>query len=346
MSDAQPSTLKYTQTRVTSYDVVAAWTRIAPHVRAMPLLVSSALDARVGARVLVVPECLQFTGSFKIRGALNRLLDVPDGVHTVVAYSSGNHAQGVARAARMRGLRAVIFMPHDAPDLKLARVRADGAEIVYFDRNRDRPDELARARAAQEGCVFVHPFDDARVMAGNGTVGLNLMAQAAALAEVPEIVVIPCSGGGLLAGSALAIHAYRPGTSIYSAEPVGWDDYAQSLEAGARVRIAQPAPTLCDALRSYTPGELTFPIAREHVTGGVAVNDAEVLDAMRFAALELKLIVEPGGAVALAALLSGRVPVQGRTCAVVLSGGNADASMIGRALQAPCIGSERAMELS
>jgi threonine dehydratase len=321
------------QRKPTAQDVTQAWSRIAPHVRPATLLTSPALDARVGARVLVVPECLQFTGSFKLRGALNRILRLPDTVRTVVAYSSGNHAQGVARAARLRGLRAVIYMPHDAPASKLDRVRADGAEIVYFDRARDRPDELARARALQEDGAFVHPFDDSDVLAGNGTVGLNLMTQVASLGAALDTVIIPCSGGGLLTGSALAIHAYRPEAAIYAAEPSGWDDYTQSLQQGERIRLTQAMPTVCDALRSYIPGELTFPIAREHVRGGVAVSDAQVLAAMRFAALELKLIVEPGGAVALAALLAECVPVRGQTVVIVLSGGNVDAAMIERALQ-------------
>lgn len=333
MSEGRRSEEHGASARVIARDVAAAWARIATHVRALPLLASPTLSARVDARVYVVPECLQLTGSYKIRGALNRILKAPENVHTIVAYSSGNHAQGVARAARMCGLRAIIFMPHDAPTLKLERVQADGAHIVYYDRNRDRPAELARERAAQEGCLFVHPFDDADVIAGNGTVGLNLMTQAAAMGEMPEVVAIPCSGGGLLAGSALAIHAQQPNADIYAVEPCGWDDYRQSLERGERMGVAQPTPTLCDALRNFIPGELTFPIVRAHVKGGLVVSDSEVLDAMRFAALELKLIVEPSGAVALAALLSGRIPVAGRTCAVVLSGGNADAEIVMRALQ-------------
>ncbi len=316
-------------------DVEAAADRIASVARRTPLLADTPLDELTGGRVLIKLESLQRTGSFKIRGACNRLaqLGPAERVAGVVAYSSGNHAQGVACAAALFGIRATIVMPADAPRAKFEGTRAYGAKIVTYDRESENRETIAADLAAERGATLVPAFDDPQVIAGQGTVGLELMQQARELGMTPDQVLMACSGGGLVSGSALAIRELSSATNVYCAEPEGFDDTRRSLEAGQRVSNAKGARTICDALMSPAPGVLTFELMRQLLVGGVTVTDAEVQTAMAWAFRQLKLVVEPGGAVALAALLAGRLPARGKTTAILISGGNVDPETLSEALR-------------
>jgi threonine dehydratase len=299
-----------------------------------PLLTSPVLDARAGCRVLLKAESLQRIGAFKIRGAYNKIsqLDRAAWPGGVVACSSGNHAQGVAAAASLLGFPALIVMPKDAPQLKIDRTRALGAEVYLFDREKDDRDALARDFATRRGAAVVPPFDDPDVIAGQGTVGLELMKQANELGLMPDCVLVPCSGGGLSTGVALAVKAVSPSTDVHPVEPAEFDDFGRSLDRGERVRNQRLSGSICDALMSPTPGEITFALGQKLLSPGLSVSDAEVAEAVRFAFTELKLVVEPGGAVALAAVLAGKVDNPGRTLACVLSGGNIDPGLFGQIL--------------
>ncbi len=311
--------------RPTVADVEAAGRTLDGVAVRTPLLESPLLSACLGGRLLVKAEPLQRTGSFKFRGAFNRLSRIGERAAAgVVAYSSGNHAQGVAAAALMLGMPACIVMPDDAPRAKLEGTRAWGAEVVTYDRGRQSREAIAADIGRARGAVLVKPFDDPHVIAGQGTVGLELAAQAAAAGTTLDAVLVPCSGGGLSAGIALALSARMPDARIYAVEPEGFDDTARSLAAGRRVANAPGARSICDALLLSEPGEITFAINRERLAGGLAVSGTEVATAMRVAFQQFKIVVEPGGAVALAAVLSGRYGITGRTVAVVLSGGNVD----------------------
>ncbi|MEE8534061.1 MAG: threonine/serine dehydratase [Alphaproteobacteria bacterium] len=308
-------------------DVEAAAERLAGHAVLTPLVESPLLNERLGARVLVKAEPLQRTGSFKFRGAYNNISQLGDAErkHGVVAYSSGNHAQATAAAARQAGIDAVMVMPDDAPRIKIDNTRAWGAEVVLYERASRVREEVAKQIAAQRGATVVPPFDHPWTIAGQGTVGLEIAAQAAALGAELDAVLVPCSGGGLIAGCALALAERAPGAALYAVEPEGFDDTARSLAAGSRQEARPGARSFCDALLAPTPGELTFAINREHLAGGLAVSDDEVAQAMRLAFVYLKLVIEPGGATALAALASGKLDCRGKTVAVVASGGNVDA---------------------
>ncbi len=319
---------------VTLADIEDAARRIAGHAVVTPLLESPALNERLGGRVLIKAEILQRAGAFKFRGAYNRLsrLGAEERARGVVAFSSGNHAQGVALAARLLGMPALIVMPADAPTVKTEATAAYGAEIRFYDRASESREAIAAAIAAERGAIVVPAFDDPLIVAGQGTVGLEIADQAKAAGAALDLVIGPVGGGGLMAGCAVAIAARVPGAEILGVEPEGFDDTRRSLEAGMR-RGAPPAPrSLCDALESPMPGEITFPLLRAHLSGVLAVNDAEVADAMRHAFATLKLVVEPGGAVALAALLAGKIALDGRTAAIVLSGGNVDPALFARVL--------------
>lgn len=307
-------------------DVQAAARRLAGIARRTPFLAETPLDELTGGRILLKLESLQRTGSFKIRGAYNRLVQIDEGSRRrgVVAFSSGNHAQGVAAAAKWLGMPATIVMPSDAPAIKLANTRALGADVVLYDRFTEDREQIARRIVAERGATLVPAYDDPQVIAGQGTVGLELMQQAAELGIVPEQVLVPCSGGGLTSGTALAVRTLAPETAVYGVEPEAFDDTRRSLAAGTLLRNPPEARSICDALQSSPPGRLTFAINRERLAGILTVSDAEVEAAMARAYRDLKLVVEPGGAVALAALLSGKIPVAGRVTAVVLSGGNVD----------------------
>lgn len=315
-------------------DILAADARIRPFALETPLLRADALDEATGARVWVKAECLQPRGAFKIRGAANAILARRDEVeaHGVVAFSSGNHAQAIAWMARQIGARATIVVPSDAPDAKLAPARRDGARIVAYDRARESREEIGARIAAEEGAVLVAPFDDAAVIAGQGTCGLEILRQAAAMGARIEDMVVCASGGGLAAGIALATRSIDPAVRIWTAEPETHDDLARSLETGAPVTNAPGYRSIQDALMSPAPGALTLPILAQAEARGIAVSDAEALAAMGFAFRHLRLVLEPGGAAALAAVLSGRIELKGRTVALTASGGNVDPDTYARAL--------------
>jgi threonine dehydratase len=311
-------------------DVEAAAARLRDLAVRTPLLESEALNERVGGRVLLKAECLQRTGSFKFRGAYNAISGID--ADAVVAYSSGNHAQGVAAAARLLGKAATIVMPADAPAIKVENTRAFGAEVRLYDRHAEAREAIGAEIAARTGAALIRPYDDPRIIAGQGTVGLEIAEQARERGAVLDLALAPCGGGGLIAGCALALTRAFPGISIYAVEPAGLDDTRRSLEAGARQTNAPEATSICDALLVPTPGELTFRVNRQLLAGGLAVSDDEVQGAIAFAFRYLKLVVEPGGAVALAALLANKLPLDGRTAAVVLSGGNVDPGLFAAAI--------------
>jgi threonine dehydratase len=310
-------------------DVVAARHRIGSLACRTPLIEHPALNAAAGGRVLLKAENLQRVGAFKFRGAYNKIAQVDKAAYPggVVACSSGNHAQGVAAAATLRGLKSTIVMPSDAPRLKIERTRAFGGEVVSYDRDTEDRDAIALKICETRSAAYVHPFDDPDVIAGQGTVGLEMMEQAEALGALPDIVLVGASGGGLIGGVSVAVKERNATTQIYSVEPAGFDDLARSLAQGARQRNERLAGSICDALLAATPGELTFEMARRYLAGGLAVTDEEAKAAVRFAFRELKLVLEPGGAVSLAAILARKLPLEGKTAAVVLSGGNIDPSL-------------------
>lgn len=310
----------------TAADIADAARAISGVAHRTPLLTSPELDTITGARVFLKSETLQRSGSFKFRGAYNRLSRIPEDRKSigVVAMSSGNHALGVATAARLLGIRATNLMPTDSPATKRERTAAAGAEIVLFDRDRDDRVAMARAIAEERGAVIVPPFDDFFIIAGQGTVGREIVEDLDVLKVTPDTVLFPCGGGGLLAGSVLAIHELASSTKVYSVEPEEFDDHARSFIAGERLANRKASGSLCDGLLSPMPGELTFAINKQHVTEGLIVSEKEVKQAVAFAFRELKLVVEPSGAVGLAALLSRRIDVRGQTVATVLTGGNVD----------------------
>jgi len=317
---------------VNSADIDLAAAVLAPFAVRTPLLSSPALDERVGTRVFLKPEMLQRTGSFKFRGAFNKMSSIPESARRggVVAFSSGNHAQGVAAAARILNMPATIVMPADAPLSKRERTKAYGAEVVLYDRDREDREAIARDIAGPRGATLVRPYDDPFVIAGQGTVGREICEDMAALDLAPDIVVAPASGGGLVAGVATAVKARYPKAMLMSAEPEAFDDHARSLRAGKREPHASKGRTICDALMASIPGELTFAINSRLLSQGITASDEEVGAAVGFAFRELKLVVEPGGAVGLAALLAGHIEAAGKTVVIVLSGGNVDADLYAR----------------
>jgi threonine dehydratase len=320
---------------VTSADVDAAARVLLPYAVRTPLLSSPALDALTGGRIFLKPEVLQRTGSFKFRGAFNKLSSIPPSARGggVVAFSSGNHAQGVAAAAQILGMQATIVMPADAPRSKRERTKGYGAEVVLYDRDREDREAIAREIAGKRGATVVPPYDDPLVIAGQGTAGREIAEDLAVLGVVPDIVVAPASGGGLIAGTAIAIKARYADAAVIVAEPEGFDDHGRSLRAGAREPHDAKGHTICDALMAQMPGVITFAINHRLLAHGVTASDAEVGTALAFAFRELKLVVEPGGAVALAALLAGRIEARGKNVVIVLSGGNVDAEMYARLIQ-------------
>jgi len=317
-------------------DIEAAAARLQGVAVETPLLESAVLNERLGLRVLIKPETLQRVGAFKFRGAYNRLVQLTDEQKKrgVVAFSSGNHAQGVALAARLLGIPALIVMPADAPKVKADATLGYGAEVKFYDRLTESREKIAAAIAAERGSIVVPAFDDPHVIAGQGTAGLELVRQARARGAELGAVVVPCSGGGLLAGIATAVKALSPKTAMIGVEPDGYDDTLKSLQAGVRTPMTPTHRTLCDALETPCPGELTFPILKQTVADVAVVTDAEVAEAMRYAFSVLKLVVEPGGSAGLAALLAGKVkaPVAD-TIGLVLSGGNVDPEQFARVLR-------------
>ncbi len=307
-------------------DVLEARERLKDRSVLTPLIESPALNALAGGRVLVKAECLQRTGSFKFRGAWNCIsrLSGASAKGGVVAYSSGNHAQGVAAAAQIMKLPALIVMPSDIPQIKQANTRSYGAEVVTYDRARDDREVIANRIAGERQAVIVPPFEHPEIIAGQGTAGLEAIEQGARRHITFDAVLIPAGGGGLTAGNALAFSARSPATKIHTVEPEGFDDHARSLKSGKRERNGQTTGSICDALLSPMPGELTFSINQPRLAPGLVVSEAEVKHAMIFAFENLKLVIEPGGAVGLAAILARKIPTEGRNIAVIASGGNVD----------------------
>lgn len=324
MTTAAPSTAALP---VSAADVRAARERIAPYVHRTPVLTSRLLDERLGCRLFFKCEVFQKVGAFKARGAFSRLtlLTPEERAGGVVAFSSGNHAQAVALAARELGIRATIVMPLDAPVLKVTATRGYGAEVVLYDRAKESREEIARALMEEQGAVLVPPFDDDAVIAGQGTLAYELIEEAPDL----DVIVTPCGGGGLLSGVALAARDVLPEVRLYGVEPEAGDDMKRSLEAGEPVGIPLPA-TIADSLQTMRPAERTLAIVRALTEGIVTVSDLELRRAMALLALRMKLIVEPGGSAGFAALLHGKIPdLAGRRVGVVLSGGNVDLERFG-----------------
>jgi len=317
-------------------EIQAAAQRLADYLTPTPVLESSALNALVGQRVLLKAECLNLTGSFKIRGALNRMLRIDEAERSagVVAMSSGNHAQAVAQAAAWLGIQATIVMPHDAPQLKRHNTERLGANVIGYHRTREDRELIAKDIRDRTGATLIHPFDDPQIMAGQGTCGLELAQYAQQQHIDVGALVAPCSGGGLIAGAGSALRHFFPAAKVIAAEPEHYNDHQLSLANGARVTLSEQPLSLCDALLTTTPGQLTFAVNQHQLNQVVTVSDTQVLAAMRYAALTLKLVIEPGGAAALAALLNYALPSVGdnQAIAIVLSGGNVDPQTLRQAL--------------
>lgn len=312
----------------------AAAERLKNVVRRTPLLNSPFLDEIAGRRVWVKAEALQHTGSFKFRGAWSTVSALPEDAARkgVIAYSSGNHAQGVAHAAARHGIAAVIVMPEDAPKLKIDNTRAFGAEVVLYDRQNGSREEIGEALANERGLTLIRPYDEPLVIAGQGTTGLEIAEQAASVGVTQADVVVCCGGGGLSSGIALALESEAPGLRLRPTEPEGFDDVARSLASGGRVTNNTNTGSICDAIITPSPGKLTFPILQRLSGPGIVVSDEEALLAVALAAMRLKLVVEPGGAVALAAALFRKEEIEGEDVIVVATGGNIDAAVLSDAL--------------
>jgi len=312
----------------------AAALRIEGHARLTPLLSSPFLDKIAGRQVLIKPECLQHTGSFKFRGGWAAVSMLSDAqlMNGVIAYSSGNHAQGVALAAKEHGAPAVIVMPSDAPKIKMDNTRALGAEVILYDRATEDRDKIGTRIAAERGLTLIRPYDDAQVIAGQGTVGLEIAAQAAAMGVTEAEVTVCCGGGGLTSGIALALAADAPKMRVRPAEPQGFDDVARSLAEGKILANEKLSGSICDAIITAQPGNMTFPILQAHCGAGVVVTDDDCLRAMGLAYERLKIVVEPGGVAALAAALFYPDHFNGDTVIAVATGGNVDVATFKRAL--------------
>ena len=314
--------------------IQAAAVRLAGHARVTPLLSSPFLDDIAGRQVFVKAECLQHTGSFKFRGGWSAVtaLSPDQRKRGVIAFSSGNHAQGVALAAKMHGVPAVIIMPSDAPRMKIENTCALGAEVVLYDRATDDRDALGAHHAVKRGLTLIKPYDDAQVIAGQGTTGLEIASQAADAGIINADVLVCCGGGGLTAGIAVALAAKAPGLRTRPCEPEGFDDVARSLTSGKVERNATLSGSICDAIVTPQPGEITLPILRKLCGPGLVITDAEAMRAVALAFSRLKLVLEPGGAVALAAALFRRNQLEGDAVIVVATGGNVDAEVFAECL--------------
>jgi threonine dehydratase len=313
----------------------AAQARLEGHARRTPLLSSPFLDEIAGKRIFVKPECLQHTGSFKYRGARLALsgMDEAERAKGVIAYSSGNHAQGVALAAAEFGVPSVIVMPSDAPALKIANTRALGAEVVLYDRDHESREDVGDRIVAERGLTLVKPYDEPLVIAGQGTCGLEIAEDAVAMGVTEAEVLVCCGGGGLTSGIALALEADAPGMRVRPVEPEGFDDVTRSLRSGHREINNRTSGNICDAILTQSPGEITFPILQRLVGPGILVSEDDCLRTMAQAFLRLKLVVEPGGAAALAAALFHAGEVDSDTVICTISGGNVDAPIFARALE-------------
>ncbi len=311
---------------VTLSDIESAAQRLQGVAVRTPLLDSAVLDERLGARVFIKPECLQHIGAFKFRGAYNRMCQLSEQQKSlgVVAFSSGNHAQGVAYAAQLLGMLATIVMPSDAPKIKLENTERLGAKIRLYDRDTESREEIAADISNDTGATLVPAFDDLDVIAGQGTCGLEIMQQMSERQISADMLLSPCGGGGLLAGVSTAVKSIDSDCRVFGVEPENYDDHLQSFVAGGRVKIHPQSSTSCDALMATSPGEITWSINSKTVDDYLVVSEDEVKHAISFAFRYLKLVVEPGGVVPLAALLSKKIDVGGQAVAIILSGGNID----------------------
>ena len=307
-------------------DVVAAAERLQGYAVRTPVIRNDHLDHRTGRKIFLKIESLQRTGTFKFRGAFNRLvqLNAKQREAGVVAFSSGNHAQGVAHAAQLLGIPAAIVMPENAPAIKIANTRGYGAELLLYDRKTEDREKIARKVAEERGRIVVPSYDDFHIISGQGTIGLEMMQYFAEIDVVPDAILTCCGGGGLTAGSSLAIKKHAPDTQIYTVEPDEFDDTARSLASGEIEGNDPDAHSICDALLTHAPGAMTFAINRENVAAGLAVTDDEVRRAISYAFRHLKIVLEPGGAVTLAAALAGKLPDNCETVGLICSGGNID----------------------
>ncbi|MBO6827627.1 MAG: threonine/serine dehydratase [Sneathiella sp.] len=310
-------------------DILAAAETIKSHAVRTPLVESPLLNDKLGARLFLKCEMLQKTGSFKFRGAFNSISNLSEAERKngVFAYSSGNHAQGVAFAAKLMGIPATILMPEDTPKIKLQNTKDYGAEVITYDRYTESREEIGEAIAAKNNLTLIKPYDYAPVIRGQGTVGLEIIEQLNELGLAPDMVATPCGGGGLLAGTSIAIHEQAPNAEIFAAEPANYDDTTRSLELGKRVANDTDERSICDAIVTPMPGEITFPILQKHVTGGMVVTEDEVKEAMRVAYQYLKVVIEPGAATALAGFLTGKADITGKVAVAVGSGGNVDPAL-------------------
>lgn len=315
--------------------IEAAAERLKGHVRETPILSSPFLDTLAGRRIWVKPECLQHTGSFKFRGAWSAISALDEGIRQrgVIAYSSGNHAQGVAMAASKHGIASVIVMPSDAPQLKIDNTRALGGEVVLYDRANEKREEIGEAIAAERGLTLIRPYDEPQVIAGQGTTGLEIARQAAEIGVSQSDVLICCGGGGLTSGIALALEKHAPNLRARPCEPEGFDDVKRSLASGRIQNNNAASGNICDAILTPQPGDITFPILHRLCGPGLSVTEDEALQAMAYAFLRLKIVLEPGGAVALAAALFRGAEIEGDDVIVVTSGGNVDPGIFAKALE-------------
>ena len=315
-------------------DVLDAHDRIKDQAVRTPLLRAYALEKALGAnKIYIKAECLQRTGSFKFRGAYNALVSLSEEERSqgVVAVSSGNHAQGIATSAAMLGIKATIIMPKDVPATKLERTKAAGADVIFFDRYSESRDEVCNRVLAERGGVFVPPFDYAPVIAGQGTAALEVVEQLKAEKEKPSHVLICAGGGGLAAGQGLVFEKKFPKAKLFTVEPDGYDDVKRSLETGEVQTADTSKKTICDAIMTEKPGTLNWPIVQRCFHGGLSVSDDDALRAVAYAFSELKIAAEPGGAVALAAALAGKLELRNKTAVIYVSGGNIDSSTLLRA---------------
>jgi len=310
--------------------------RLEGHAVRTRLISSPALNDRLGCRLFIKPEMLQRTGSFKFRGAYTLISRLSDEVRArgVVAFSSGNHAQGAAAAAAMHGIPATIVMPIDAPAMKLENTKALGATVVTYDRYSEDRQAIAQSICDEQNAVLVRPYDDPDIISGQGTIGFEIASDLDELGLKADLVLSPCGGGGLISGTALALNDVSPQTQIWAVEPEGHDDTKLSLQKGSIVQNHPDARTICDALASPMPGDITFAINSALLAGGLVVSDEEAGLAMAEAFRTLKLVAEPGGAVALAAVLRGKIDVAGKTVVVICSGGNVDPALFAKIIHA------------
>ena len=317
-------------------DVEAASNRLTGYARQTPLLESAAFNDRLGCRLLLKAECLQITGSFKFRGAFNKISQIPPELRSngVIAYSSGNHAQGVAAAAQHFGTPAIIVMPKDAPEIKIQNTIGYGAKVVFYDRDNDDRVEIAKCISKEKGHILIPPYDDHDIIAGQGTIALELLRQSKVINAKPDIVIGPSSGGGMMSGCSLVIKDYCPRTLLYCVEPENYDDIAQSLKAGKRVIVRSNKSSFCDALLLETPGERTFQILKDLKVRAISVPDNLTLNAMSVAFQVFKIALEPSGAIGLAAVLANKLDLKNKTVAVICTGGNVDSQLFQKALTA------------